>query len=96
MAESTNDTTPIFWKREITMGQALSIVIPIITLFMLSFWDMKSDLIKHDMRLTSLEKSQENLIKVLGERDHKTDQQYDTTNEKLQQILIRLENKKDR
>lgn len=95
MTQETSSST-VFWKKEITLGQIVGIIITLFGVFATAWWDINVRVNEHSMRITAIEKNQEGFITLYKEGQAKQDIQNTKTNEKLEQILINLQNKKDR
>ena len=49
------DVSPIFWKKEITMGQALGFIITILILVITGWMDMRISIAEHETKLNLVE-----------------------------------------
>lgn len=92
----TQEQPAFFWKREITYGQFLGIIIAMLGTLGTIIWEQQTAITEYGIRISTIEKVQSQIPAALREividnRDNNKDLQ-----DKWQQILIQLNNKQDR
>ena len=85
-----------FWKKEITTGQLLSIIVPVVIACIISFIKLREDVIKLEYRIITLEQGSSERAKAFDKINNSLEAFYQRDADFKQQVLIKLENKKDR
>ena len=89
--ENQEQAVPVvFWKREITFGQFLGILIGLLVAFATGMYDARVELREHKVRIATLEQGHVDLGKAMKEgfTDVKAEQRIQTN--KQDQLLIQM------
>lgn len=94
--EKPNDTSAFFWKREITLGQFAGLLVTILMAGTIAVWNQSKTITEQGMRITVLERNMAEIPQTLREITSEQRENNKETQAKMELILIKLENKKDR
>lgn len=95
--EQQSKPTIFFWKKEITLGQFLGILIALLTAIGTFMYDQSLIIREHSVRLSNLEKSQAEIPKALekiADEQAKTNQYNQDKQDKIFMMVYELNNKK--
>lgn len=90
------NTNTSFWKRGITLGEVIGITMGLLGTIGTAYLQVRIELREHSLRLTTVEQNDKDFITIYKEDRSKQDIQNIKVNDKLEQVLINLQNKKDR